>query len=31
MKNFGISLPHYSGSQAKSGKRIKSSGDASAI
>lgn len=25
MKNFGISLPHYSGSQAKSGKRIKSS------
>ena len=23
MKNFGISLPHYSGSQAKSGKRIK--------
>lgn len=25
MKNFGITLPHYSGSQAKSGKRIKSS------
>ena len=25
MQNFGISLPHYSGSQAKSGKRIKSS------
>ena len=25
MKNFGISLPHYSGSQANSGKRIKSS------
>ena len=25
MKNFGISLPQYSGSQAKSGKRIKSS------
>lgn len=25
MKNFGISIPHYSGSQAKSGKRIKSS------
>ena len=25
MKNFGISLPHDSGSQAKSGKRIKSS------
>ena len=25
MKNFGIYLPHYSGSQAKSGKRIKSS------
>ena len=25
MKNFGLSLPHYSGSQAKSGKRIKSS------
>lgn len=25
MKNFGISFPHYSGSQAKSGKRIKSS------
>ena len=25
MKNFGISLPHYSGAQAKSGKRIKSS------
>ena len=25
MKNFGISLPHYSGSQAKSGKRINSS------
>ena len=25
MKNFGISLPHNSGSQAKSGKRIKSS------
>ena len=25
MKNFGIALPHYSGSQAKSGKRIKSS------
>ena len=25
MKNFGICLPHYSGSQAKSGKRIKSS------
>ena len=25
MKNFGISLPHYSGSQANSGTRIKSS------